>query len=175
VPVKLITDEYQARLISDPMRREILRLLSRKALTEKELAKTLGITAPSVDHHLNALLRGDLISIVKKESGSHGIMQKWYRANAEAFIVEKDHLRADIRRYFMPMDIERTRGIVALLSLLKGGVTPSTGYMETMTRQICTAMANASKHYGGALQEDPELTIHSLYVNALREALNLTR
>jgi DNA-binding transcriptional ArsR family regulator len=175
VPVKLITDESQARLISDPMRREILRLLSRRALTEKELAEILGITAPSVDHHLKALLRGNLISVVKKEAGSHGIVQKWYRADAEVFIVEKDRLRADIRRYFMPMDIERTRGIVALLSLLKGGVTPSTVYMESMTRRMCTALANESKNYSGVLQEDPELTIHSLYVNALRQVLNLTR
>lgn len=175
VPVRLITDESQARLIFDPMRREILRLLSRKALTEKELVGILGITAPSVDHHLKALLRGNLISVVRKEAGRHGIVQKWYMADAEAFIVERDRLRPDIRRYFMPMDIERTRGIVALLSLLKGGVTPSTGYMESMTHQMCTALATASRNYTGVMEEDPERTIHSLYVNALKQVLNLTR
>jgi DNA-binding transcriptional ArsR family regulator len=175
VPVKLITDESQARLIFDPMRREILRLLSRKALTEKELAEILGITAPSVDHHLKSLLKGNLISVVRKDAGSHGIVQKWYLADAEAFIVERDRLRPDIRRYFMPMDIERTRGAVAVLSLLRGGVTPSTGYMESMTRQMCTALANASKIYTGVMQDDPERTIHSLYVNALKQVLKLTR
>src|SRR2546425_10773923 len=126
VPVKLITDESQARLIFDPMRREILRLLSRKALTEKELAKILGITAPSVDHHLKSLLKGNLISVVRKEAGRHGIVQKWYMADAEAFIVERDRLRPDIRRYFMPLDIERTRGAVAVRSLLRRGFSPST-------------------------------------------------
>jgi DNA-binding transcriptional ArsR family regulator len=175
VPVKLITDESQARLIFDPMRREILRLLSRKALTEKELVGILGITAPSVDHHLRALLRGNLISLVKKEAGRHGIVQKWYMADAEAFIVERDRLRPDIRRYFMPLDIERTRGAVAVLSLLRGGVIPSTDYMENMTRQMCTALANASKNYTGLMQDDPERTIHSLYVNALNQVLKLTR
>jgi DNA-binding transcriptional ArsR family regulator len=174
VPVKLITDESQARLISDPMRREILRLLSQKALTEKELAGILGITAPSVDHHLKSLLKGNLISVVRKEAGRHGIVQTWYIADAEAFIVERDRLRPDIRRYFMSMDIERTRGVVAVLSLLRGGVTPSTGYMESMTRQMCTALANESKNYTGVVQDDPERTIHSLYVNALRQVLNLT-
>jgi DNA-binding transcriptional ArsR family regulator len=157
------------------MRREILRLLSRKAMTEKELAGILGITAPSVDHHLKSLLKGNLISVVKKEAGRHGIVQTWYMADAEAFIVERDRLRPDIRRYFMSMDIERTRGVVAVLSLLRGGVTPSTGYMESMTRQMCTALANESKNYTGVVQDDPERTIHSLYVNALRQVLNLTR
>jgi DNA-binding transcriptional ArsR family regulator len=157
------------------MRKEILRLLSKKAMAQKEVADILGITAPSVDHHLKALLKGNLISVVKKEVGPHGILQKWYMADAEAFIVERDRLRPDIRRYFMPMDIERTRGVVALLSLLKGGVTPSTSYMESMTRQMCTALANAAKNYSGVMQYDPELTIHALYVNALKQLLDLTR
>lgn len=173
-PVKLIDEEHQAKLIFDPMRMEILRLISRKAMTEKELADCLGITPPSVDHHLKALLKGNLISVVGKEVGPHGMLQKWYMADAEAFIVDRAHLRPDIRRYFMPMDIERTRGVVALLSLLKGGVTPSTDYMESMTRQICTALASASKNYTGVIQDDPELTIHALYVNALKQLLNLT-
>jgi DNA-binding transcriptional ArsR family regulator len=175
VPVKIITDENQARLIFDPMRREILRLLSKKALAQKDLADLLGITAPSVDHHLKALLRGNLISVVRKGAGSHGIVQKWYMADAEAFIVDRDRLQPEIRRYFMPMDIERTRGVVALLSLLKGGVTPSTGYMESLTRQICTALTNASRQYAGGRQADPEMTIHSLYVNALKQIPGLSR
>jgi DNA-binding transcriptional ArsR family regulator len=171
VPVKLITDETQARLIFDPMRREILRLLSRKSFSQKELADILGITAPSVDHHLKALLRGNMISVVRREAGPHGIVQKWYIADAEAFIVERDRLRSDIRRYFMPLDIERTRAVVAMLALFKGGVTPSTEYMESLTRQICSALANVSKNYTGTMQDDPELTIHSLYVNALKQVL----
>jgi DNA-binding transcriptional ArsR family regulator len=169
VPVKLITDEAQARLIFDPMRREILRLLSRKAFTQRELARTLGISAPSVDHHLKALSRGHLISMVRKEPESHGIVQKWYLADAEAFFVDRDRCRKDVRRYFMPMDIERTRGIAATLSLLRGGVTPSTEYMEALTRQMCTALADATRNYPGKMQDDPEVTIHSLYVDALRK------
>ena len=169
VPVRLITDEAQARLIFDPMRREILRLLSRRAYTERELAKTLGISAPSVDHHLKALIRGRLISLVRKEAESHGIMQKWYLADAEAYFVDRDRCRQDIRRYFMPMDIERTRGVVATLSLLRKGVNPSTEYMETLTHQICTALTDSARNYPEKLQDDPEVTIHSLYVNALRK------
>jgi DNA-binding transcriptional ArsR family regulator len=169
VPVKLIREESQARLIFDPMRREILRLLSRKALTQKELADILDVTAPSVDHHLRALTGGGLISAVKKEPGTHGIVQKWYRANAEAFLVDRDRCRPGIRRYFMPMDIERTRGVVATLSMLKRDITPSTTYMEGMTRQICTALASSAEHYEGVMRDDPELTIHALYVDALRK------
>ena len=173
VPVRLISEDYQARLIFHPMRREILRLLSKRPLAQNELADILGITAPSVDHHLKALLRGNLISMVRKAEGRHGIVQKWYLADAQAFMVDRDRLRSEIRRYFMPMDIERTRGVVALLSLLKGGVSPSTGYMESLTKQMCTALANASRYYTGAMQDDPEQTIHSLYVSALKQVLGL--
>lgn len=168
VPVKLITNEAEAKLIFDPMRREILRLLSRKAYTQRELAKTLGITAPSVDHHLKTLIRSQLISVVRKRAESHGIVQKWYMADAEAFFVDRDRCRQEIRRYFMPMDIERTRGVVAALSLLRGGITPSTEYIETLTRRICSALTEESRNYSGGMQDDPELTIHSLYVNALK-------
>src|SRR2546422_7875351 len=85
VAVKVVTDESQARLISDPMRREMLRLLSRRALTEKELSKMIGLSPPSIGHHLKALTEGDLISKTRSEAGGHGIVQKWYIDNAQAF------------------------------------------------------------------------------------------
>jgi len=169
VPVKVIDDESQAKLIFDSMRREILRLLSKRAFTEKQLSDIIGISPPSIGHHLKALTRGDLISEVRREAGSHGIVQKWYMSNAQAFVVDRDPLRNDIRRYFMPMDIERTRGVVACLSLLRDSVTPSTRQMESLTRQICTALVKTARNYDGSIEDDPERTIHRLYVRALRQ------
>jgi DNA-binding transcriptional ArsR family regulator len=147
----------------------MLRLLSKQALTQKQLSDILGISPPSVDHHLKGLTRGQMISVVRKEVGSHGIMQKWYMSNAEAFVVDREHLPNDIRRYFMPMDIERTRGVTAALSLLKGTVIPSTAQMETLTRRMCTAICRVAQNYKGRLEDDPEKTTHALYVEALKQ------
>jgi len=71
VPVKVVSDESQASLIVDPMRREILRLLSKQALTEKELSDIIGLSPPSIGHHLKTLTRGQLISEVRREAGAH--------------------------------------------------------------------------------------------------------
>lgn len=146
-----------------------MRLLAKEALTEKELSKSLGISPPSVDHHLKALMRGQLISVVRKEAGTRGIVQKWYMSNAEAFIVDRDRLPNEIRRYFMPMDMERARGIIAAMSLLKGTPNPSTSQMESLTRRMCSALTKAAQNYRGQLEDDPERTIHALYVEALKQ------
>lgn len=168
VPVKVVTDESQARLIHDPMRREILRLLSRRSLTEKELADLTGLSPPSIGHHLKELTQGRLISMVRKEAGRRGIVQKWYLADAQAFVVDREHLPTDIRRYFMPIDIERARGVSACLSFLGNNVTPSTRHMESFTQQLCNAICRVAEKYAGPLEDDPERIVHQLCVNALR-------
>jgi len=174
--VEVVTDESQARLIADPMRREMLRLLSRRALTEKELSKIIGLSPPSIGYHLKALNEGELISKVRSEAGGHGIIQKWYIANAQAFIVDRDRLPNDVRRYFMPIDMERARGVTACLSLLGESVASSTRSMETLTHQVCKAICKAAEKYRGPVEDDPEKVIHQIYAEALRntEAVNLT-
>src|SRR3989442_7731950 len=103
--VKVVTDESQARLISDPMRREMLRLLSRRALTEKELSKIMGLSPPSIGHHLKALREGALISQVRSEAGGHRVIQQWHIVNARAFIVDRERLSNDVRRYILSIGI----------------------------------------------------------------------
>jgi len=176
VPVKVVTDESQARLISDPMRREMLRLLSRRDLTERELSRIIGLSPPSVGHHLKALKDGELISKVRSEAGEHGIIQKWYIANAQAFIVDRERLPNDVRRYFMPIDIERARGVTACLSLFGETVAPSTRSMETLTHQVCKAICKTAEKYQGPLEDDPERVMHQIYSKALThtEAVNST-
>src|SRR3989442_14649437 len=158
--VKVVTDESEARLVSDLTRREMLRLLSRRALTEKELSKIMGLSPPSIGHHLKALREGELISQVRSEAGGHGIIQKWYIANAQAFIVDRERLPNDVRRYFMPIDIERARGVTACLSLIRDSVKPSTKSMETLTHQVCKAICKAAEKYRGPFKDDPEQVIH---------------
>jgi DNA-binding transcriptional ArsR family regulator len=169
VPVKMINDESQARLIFDPMRREMLRLLARNPLTERDLSDVIGISGPSVHHHLRALKRGGLVSIVRSEAEHHGIVRNWYSSNAQAYVVDRDNLRDNIQRYFMPMDIERTRGISATLSLLKGNFTPTTKRIESLTEQVCTALCKTAQEYRGGPEGDPEKVIHRLYLEALKQ------
>jgi predicted transcriptional regulator len=168
VAVKVIQDESVARLIFDSIRREMLRILSRRTLTQKDLSDLIGISPPSIDHHLKALMRGNLISVVKQEPGTHGIVQKWYRANAQVFIVDRENLPDNVRRYFMPMDIERTRGIIASYLISKKGLKFSTQSMESMTRKICSLITKAAQSYEGGVEDDPETVIMRLYLDALR-------
>ena len=49
------------KALSDPTRREILRLLSRGELTAGELASSFDMTKPSMSHHFAVLKATDLI------------------------------------------------------------------------------------------------------------------
>jgi DNA-binding transcriptional ArsR family regulator len=49
------------KALSDPTRREILRLLSRGELTAGELASSFDMTKPSMSHHFGILKEAELI------------------------------------------------------------------------------------------------------------------
>jgi ArsR family transcriptional regulator len=57
------------KALSDPTRREILRLLSRGELTAGDLASSFDMTKPSMSHHFNVLKGADLIS--SRRDGQH--------------------------------------------------------------------------------------------------------
>ena len=131
----------------------------------------IGLSAPSICHHLKALVKGQLISIVREEPESHGIMQKWYQSNAQAFIVDRESLSRQLRRYLMPVDIERARGIAACVSLLKGTGIQSTSSLEALTHQISKSISKTAHRFSGAWETDPELLIQHLYIDALRPVI----
>jgi DNA-binding transcriptional ArsR family regulator len=54
-----VQEVYKA--ISDPNRREILKLLKRKSMTAGELAEAFTITKGSLSHHFNILKAADLV------------------------------------------------------------------------------------------------------------------
>ncbi len=58
------------------MRREILRLVCKTPMTQTQLAKLLGLRAPTVGHHPSMLRSNDFVSVVRQEPGSHGIVEK---------------------------------------------------------------------------------------------------
>ena len=171
--VLIIRTDKEAILILDDMRREILRLLAKEALTAGNLAVTLGLSAPTVSHHLNSLKRSGFVEIVRAEPESHGIVQKFYQSKAQAYIVETEKLSAPVKRYFMPARIERTRGILAALTLnARDGYKPSSPAVEEATRELARHILEAAERRQGPCTEtDPECVINEIYAEALRSLL----
>lgn len=51
--------------LSDPTRREILRLLRAQNMTAGQIAEQFAMSAPSVSHHLSALKQAELVLAVR--------------------------------------------------------------------------------------------------------------
>lgn len=62
-----MNDSFKA--LSDPSRRQILRLLREKDRTAGEIADYFQMTKPSISHHLNALKQAGLVS--DERQGQH--------------------------------------------------------------------------------------------------------
>jgi ArsR family transcriptional regulator len=63
------------KALSDPTRREIIRLLGKREMTAGELAERFDMTKPSVSHHFAVLKEADLV--VSRRDGQH----VWYSLN----------------------------------------------------------------------------------------------
>ena len=57
----MTTETLVFKALSDPTRREILRLLKRRDLTAGEIADRFDITKPSISHHLALLKQARLV------------------------------------------------------------------------------------------------------------------
>ncbi len=171
--LKIIRSEIDAKLLVDPMRREILRLVSRETLTESRLAQILGLSPPTVAHHLKPLKSRGFISIVRREAEKHGMIRKFYQTSAATHIIDKRHLPLYVKRYFMPLDIERARGLVAGLALLDGsGVSPSSAIIEKLAVTFGDAIAETAGRYEHLSSvEDPEELINGMYFESLRHLM----
>ncbi|SRR6266571_3473008 len=170
--VRIIRSESEARVLTDPIRREILRLLAAKPLAGGELAKILGLSAPSASHHLTALKKAGFVSVVRREEGGHGIVQKFYRPSAQTYVIDKSALPLSIVRYFTPHHVERVRGTVAALSLLQDGFRLSSPEIERMAWEFSARLINvAHKHQVVSGYEDPEFLVNHLYRKALEELI----
>ena len=171
--VWIVSSVAEAKLLMDPMRREILRLLGAKALTGSELAKILGLSPPAVTHHLQALERGKFITMIGAEAGKHGMVQKFYQANAQAFIIDKGKLPAYLRRYFIPAEMERVRGVMASLTLLKDGSFDTSAHsMERLCEKFASSLLEVAQQYAERPpDDDSEKLVNQLYREALRMLL----
>jgi DNA-binding transcriptional ArsR family regulator len=167
--VRILRGDDEAKLVFDPMRREILRLLAKKMLTGAKLSSMLGLSAPTVSHHLTALKKGGLVEIVRSEAEDHGIIQKFYRATALVYVLDLTRMSPSVKRYFMPNRIERTRAMLAAMALGSGQrIKPSTQLVEKMTEELVPFLVRAAERRNAPADDvDTEELLFDIYVEGL--------
>ena len=167
--VEIVDDEEKAKLISDPMRRAILNLLRKRALTEAELAESLGLTDATVNYHLNLLRRSGFLSVVKRELEEHGIMQKFYAPSAFLYIPDIESLPREVARYYYPINIERMRGTLGALGLGRSQRNRRGDDIDKLGEDLAKALVKVAKEYSGreVHQGEGEPQAHSIYLEAL--------
>lgn len=83
-----LTSFDQIKLLADPRRMEILRLLMAQAATLSQLGRSLGRHPAWVQHHIKALEAGGLVEVSEVRVNA-GVMEKFYRARAGGFLLQE--------------------------------------------------------------------------------------
>jgi DNA-binding transcriptional ArsR family regulator len=171
-PVRIITDPKIAHVLVDPMRREIVRLLAEGQKTENDLARLLGLSDASVGHHLKVLREMGLIRMARREAEEHGILQKFYESNATVYLIDWRKMPKEIDRYFMPISLERIRGIMTGANYLMQETTKvSEKEVEDFARAYASALTDVSSKFRGPLDGGREELMAALYRKALTHIL----
>ncbi len=123
------------KYLIDPMRRAILGLLRQRPMTQAGLANELGLTAASLNYHMNILRSKKLVTIAKKEVERHRIMQIFFSTTAYLFVYDLDSLPKSIARYFYPVSLERARAVVVSLHMLNRKVLSSSSSSSSSSPQ----------------------------------------
>ncbi len=119
------------KVVSDPIRLRILETLVVKAMTVKEVAARLGLTATKLYYHINLMEEHGLIRVVSQRIVS-GIIEKQYRTRAYSFDVDKSLLAINPAEEGGPVDMmlhvvfDSTRDDVRN-AIDKGLMTPGAG------------------------------------------------
>ena len=85
-------------------------------MTQAQLADELGLSDASLNYHMKILKKAGLVAIMKKVAEGHGIIQKFFSPAAYLFVYDLDALPKNIARYFYPVSIERSWGMVGAFS-----------------------------------------------------------
>ena len=90
--VLMISTPEQLKIISDPLRMQILESVSMEALNVKQIAARLSQPATRLYYHVSALEEGGFVVVVDTRIKS-GILEKYYRIAAQNIQVERGLLR----------------------------------------------------------------------------------
>ena len=175
--VYIVDDPSVAKVLVDPMRRAILDLLRTSPMTQAQLAKELGLSGSSLNYHIKLLRSKRLVTIVKRESERHGIMQKFFGPIAYLFVYDLDVLPIAIGRYFYPVSLERARGIASTLLLCnkehRRVVEPTTteAINDLAERVSHSLVAVAKKYTNTEVQPGSEAIVFKIYASAIEAVL----
>lgn len=173
--IEIIETPEKAEVLVDPMRREIVRLLAEGTMTESELADALGLSDPSVGHHLALLRKFGLIRLERKEVEEHGIVTKLYRSTALVTLINENKLPLRIRRYFMPVNTERVRGAIAALRLAgRNRAVVDSNYVDSLAKWLNEKVIEVARTYRASGEPGREAVINDLYFAALRQITSVT-
>ena len=86
---------HTLKALSDPTRREILKMLGDKNLSAGDIAKAFNITKPSLSHHLNILKNAELVTAERDGQNiiyslNASVVQEFVQQIMEFFNVEEE-------------------------------------------------------------------------------------
>jgi DNA-binding transcriptional ArsR family regulator len=172
--VYIVDNPAVAQILVDPMRRAILELLRTKPMTQSKLASELGLSAPSLNHHIKVLRSKRLVVIVKREMETHKVIQKFFSPAAYLFVYDLDALPMNIARYFYPVSLERARGIVSAIRFKDAHYKMPSTFEEAsiLSEKISRSLVHAAKEYPKQdLESGLEEAVYKIYTNAIKMAL----
>ncbi len=170
--VQIVGDQAVARAMTDTIRRTILMMLRDRPMTQTQLAEELGLSKAALSHHLKILKQHELVSIVKKEEESHGIVQKFFAANSYLLLYDFSVLPRDIAGYFYPARLERARGVISMLSLNNQSFMRDCKLTDFIARNLSAYLIEAAGPYvDKEIDYGDEGLIYEIYTKAIRALL----
>ena len=173
--VEVITDSEAAKLLSDPMRRGILNLLRQRAMSQAELAESLGLTDATVNYHLRILRKIGYLTVAHKEVEEHGIMQKFYAPTAFLYLPDVATLPKEAARYYYPVNIERMRGVLSAGKALRGQAAFSKREVDSLGEDLARELVKVAVDFAGVQvnQGEGEDQVNEMYSRALTRLFTL--
>lgn len=166
----IVDDPDIAAILVDPMRRTILSFLREKPMTQAQLADELGLSDASLNYHMKKLKNVGLVTIIKKVAEEHGIIQKFFSPAAYLFVFDLDALPKDISRYFYPISIERTWGVISTVAANNGkAIKIDPENINEITESLSRQLVNIAKSYTKKeATHGNESTAYEIYSGAVR-------
>jgi DNA-binding transcriptional ArsR family regulator len=87
-PVYVIEDLSQLRAVSDPLRLEVLHVLSGEARTTASIAEAVGSVPSKLYYHLSELERVGLVRVVERTRKGN-LIEKHYQSVAATFVLDR--------------------------------------------------------------------------------------
>jgi ArsR family transcriptional regulator, arsenate/arsenite/antimonite-responsive transcriptional repressor len=171
LPVKVIRDPETIRLLADLARRQLLRHISKRPMTQTELAEATQMTEPSVSHHVQLLLKAGLITVQRTEQGSRGAVKKYYESTTLLFIEDWDSTPPEQRRYFIHTHLERLRGMLSVFYLTNKGFEFPTDQLEELAEDVAARVSTVAERYDAKGYADREQLMIGIYSETLQEIM----